>query len=147
MRPRNCERLSEAIWEAGLDTVRLGRQVGVSRQYLAMLIAGSRGCTRSTAAAIAKAIGLPVATLFVDMSYEYSDNETEVDVTVITEEDPYLLFEEVCELTRTAPSTMRNMRTAGDGPPFFKHGRWLKCRKSKVIEWMEAQEKAQQADK
>jgi plasmid maintenance system antidote protein VapI len=143
MRPRNGEQLSEAMWEAGFDTVRLGQQIGVSRQYLAMLIAGKRGCKHSTAAAIAKAVGLPVTTLFIDLSYENSYNETEADVTVITEEeDPWLLFPEVCKLTRTEPGTMRQHRTAGDGPPFFKHGRVLKCRKSKAIAWMEAQEKA-----
>lgn len=133
MRPRSRERLSEAIAEAGLDTVRLGRRIGVSKQFVAMLIAGTRGCKHSTAEAIAKAIGLSVGELFVSQLSEYSDKKLEVDVA---EEDPYLLFDEVCALTRTEPSTMRNYRTAGQGPPFFKQGRRLKCRRSKALAWM-----------
>ncbi|GAA3417739.1 hypothetical protein GCM10018952_50810 [Streptosporangium vulgare] len=105
-----------------------------------MLLQGKRGCKCSTAEAIAEAVGRPTAELFGDQLSEYSDNETEADVTVITEEDPYLLFQEVCELTRTPPGTMRNLRTAGEGPPFFKQGRWLKCRKSKALAWMREQE-------
>lgn len=136
MRPRDPARLSEAMSEAGLDTVSLGAQVGKSKQFLALLTTGKRGCKRETAAAIAKALGQPVSALFfTPMLSEYPYNRTEVDVTTLTE-DPYLLLTEVAELTRIAPATLQMYRAAGTGPPFFRQGRWLKCRRSKVLAWM-----------
>lgn len=146
MRPRNHDRLNEAMQEAGYDTVQLAAQTGLSKQYVAMLASGRRGCKRSTAIAIAEAIGVDMGEFFVSALSEKSDNETEADVTVMTtEEDPYLLFAEVCELTRTKPGTMRNLRTAGEGPPFFKQGRQLKCRRSKVLAWMQSLEQDDKA--
>ncbi|WP_031166056.1 helix-turn-helix domain-containing protein [Streptosporangium roseum] len=140
MRPRNPDQLKQAMQAAGYNTVQLARRIGLSKQYVAMLMGGTRGCKPSTADAVAEALGVDVDTLFIAVLSENSYNEMEDDVTTITEEDPYLLFDEVCEITRTKPGTMRNLRTAGKGPRFFKKGRFLLCRRSEALAWMQEHE-------
>ncbi|MER7126694.1 hypothetical protein [Micrococcus luteus] len=138
MRLRSGIRLSEIMGDVGLDTVSLAAKVGVSKQFIALLVAEKRGCRQGTAEAIAGAVDLPVSALFVGpMLSETPDKKMEVDVsTAVEDDDPYLFFPEVVKLTGIKGSTLRLYRFRGEGPPFFRQGKHLRCRRSRVLAWM-----------
>ncbi len=50
-------------------------------------------------------------------------------------EDPWLFFEDVCEIHRIQPRTMRYLRVIGQGPQFIKVGRRLRIRESQAKAW------------
>jgi hypothetical protein len=56
------------------------------------------------------------------------------------DDDPYLLFDEVAELARMKPKTLRHYRASGRGPAFFKRGKWLMIRRSEAVAWIRALE-------
>lgn len=49
-----------------------------------------------------------------------------------------MTFEELCEVTQTAESTMRNMLTSGTGPTAIKIGRNLRFRPDDVDAWLDS---------
>lgn len=58
--------------------------------------------------------------------------------------DDLLLLPEVAALTRRSPDTLRWLRHRGEGPPAFRSGRRLYFRRAAVMEWIDAQERADQ---
>lgn len=50
----------------------------------------------------------------------------------------YLTDREVSQLTGRALSTLKNDRTAGRGFPFIKWGRFVRYRKTDIIDFMES---------
>jgi predicted DNA-binding transcriptional regulator AlpA len=52
-----------------------------------------------------------------------------------------LRLEEVSEITRLSPSTLRWLRHRGEGPPAFKLGRRLMFRRSAVLDWVRQEER------
>jgi len=51
----------------------------------------------------------------------------------------YLTVEEVAEMTRLSPSTIRWYRHTGTGPKSFKIGRRIAYRRTDVEAWLDAQ--------
>jgi len=56
----------------------------------------------------------------------------------------FLLLNEVAELTRQSPDTIRWLRHQGKGPPCVKVGRRLLFRRSGVLEWLAQLEREQE---
>ncbi len=50
-----------------------------------------------------------------------------------------LTLDEVADLTRTSPNTLRFWRHQGTGPHSFKLGRRVMYREEDVLAWMQAQ--------
>ena len=61
-------------------------------------------------------------------------------------DDEFMLLNEVAELTRLPPSTLRWMRHQGKGPPCVKAGRRLLYRRSGVMAWISELEREQQQE-
>jgi len=57
--------------------------------------------------------------------------------------DDLLLLPEVAKITRRSVDTLRWLRHKGEGPAGFRMGRRLVFRRSSVMEWIAAQERAQ----
>lgn len=57
--------------------------------------------------------------------------------------DDLLLIEEVATITRRTVDTLRWLRHKGEGPVGFRMGRRVVFRRSAVMEWIAAQERAQ----
>jgi len=57
--------------------------------------------------------------------------------------DDLLLLPEVAKITRRSVDTLRWLRHKGEGPAGFHMGRRLVFRRSSVMEWIAAQERAQ----
>lgn len=53
------------------------------------------------------------------------------------EQERYLITEEVAELARTTPATVRYWRHCGKGPRWLKPGRRCLYRESDVRAWLE----------
>ena len=53
-----------------------------------------------------------------------------------------LILDEVADLTRTSPNTLRFWRHQGTGPHSFKLGRRVVYREEDVLAWMQAQYEA-----
>jgi transcriptional regulator with XRE-family HTH domain len=144
--PRDGEQLRTAIYRAGYDTVRLATEVGVTKQYLSLLVACKRRCSLVTAGAIATALDVPIGALFVMpvLSDEENNNIILEDSVLPTaapaNDDPYLLFEEVADLARMPTKTLRHLRFVGQGPEFFKIGQRLRIRESKARAWITSYE-------
>lgn len=56
-----------------------------------------------------------------------------------------LFIQEVADLTRIAPNSLRNMRTEGRGPKSFKLGRRVVYKREDVLAWIDAQYNGQVA--
>jgi hypothetical protein len=55
--------------------------------------------------------------------------------TAVDDGDPWLYFEDVCQLHEIEEGTLRYLRSIGEGPEFIKVGRRLRIRKSKAQAW------------
>ncbi|MEU1731418.1 helix-turn-helix domain-containing protein [Streptosporangium sp. NPDC020145] len=134
-RVRDPHHLRTAMYRAGLDSTALAEKVGVSRQFISLLTKGQRGCSPSTAQALSTALSMPV--MFVSTNNNEIEKEGPMTATQLTEEDPYLLFEDVALLARMPIKTLRHYRAIGRGPKFFKRGQRLMIRKSAARRWIE----------
>jgi transcriptional regulator with XRE-family HTH domain len=144
LKPRDPAHLRAVIFQAGYDTVRLADITGITKQYVSLLLTGKRGCSPTVADAIAQALNLTTTDLFTSDSLFGEKNNTmeEVVPAPVVTDDPYLLFDEVADLARMEPGTLRHLRHLGQGPEFFKIGRRLMIRESKARAWIEAYETA-----
>ncbi|MGW3346759.1 helix-turn-helix domain-containing protein [Nonomuraea rubra] len=135
------EALRAAMKAAGVDGTMLAARVGVTKQFISLLARGMRRCHADVAARIAEETHSSVDALFVNPSVsENSDNTEEEEVSPISAvlpDDPYLLFDEAAAYTRIKPKTLRHLRAAGEGPPFFRRGQRLMIRRSRLQEWFE----------
>lgn len=50
-----------------------------------------------------------------------------------------LLLEEVAEMTRLSPATIRWLRHSGTGPAMFRLGRRIVAKEADVLAWIEQQ--------
>lgn len=150
VQPRNLRQLTDLVYDAGLDTVRLARIVEVSSQHISAILRGRTTCSPRVATAIATALDTPVEELFrtgrlsgfLDATRRWTpmtviDLEAEIDHERLHRENPILLFEEVCVITRIKPKTMRKIHARREGPPFTKPGKRLRCRYREVMAWLE----------
>lgn len=149
---RDTERFRSAMNEAGLDTVRLAKAAGVSKQYVSLLLHGRRRCRQGTAVALLQALNVPRTDLplfFAPVLSEITNNgqmeqpdheEPPMTITAthtaVHEHDPLLTFEEVAEMARLPIGTLRHYRATGKGPEFFRLGGRLKIRESKARAWL-----------
>lgn len=134
---QDVTRIRAAMSATRVDGQYLAAAAGVTRQFISLVLLGRRRCNPTIASAIARELRAPVAALFTSnrLSGE-SNNMTHNAPSAIAEiDDPLLLFDEVADLYRINPKTLRNMRYAGDGPPFFRRGQRLMIRKSKAEQW------------
>jgi transcriptional regulator with XRE-family HTH domain len=133
--------LTAAMEAAGLDGAQIAQAAGVSKQFVSLLVRGHRRCNPDIAAAIARELGHPLSTLFTSANlsdYPYNSEEESVVLDrVQQDEDPILYFEDVAEVFRIKPKTLRHMRATGEGPPFSQRGRRgrLRIRKSQADAW------------
>lgn len=76
---------------------------------------------------------------------DYSDNNTlqEDPVSPLALDDPYMNFEDVAEMARMKPASLRYIRNAGKGPAFKRVGKRLKIRRSLAVEWVENYEQTE----
>lgn len=143
--PRNPRHLRAAIDTAGLSATDVAHAAGVSRQFLSLLLHGRRRCTQTVAVAIANAINVSASTFFGASMSDYSDNNTfqEDPVSPLALDDPYMNFEDVAEMARMKPASLRYIRNAGKGPAFKRVGKRLKIRRSLAVEWVENYEQTE----
>lgn len=52
----------------------------------------------------------------------------------------FLTVQEVAELLRVSPATVRAWIAKGEGPPAMRFGKQIRYRPERVIEWVEQQE-------
>ncbi|PZG20575.1 helix-turn-helix domain-containing protein [Nonomuraea aridisoli] len=133
------QNLTSAIEEAGTDGAHLAAAVGISKQFMSLLLRGHRRCNPTIAEAIARELRLPLSSLFTtgEVSEDSHNTEDRRMDTLQHDDDPILLFEEVAELCKIKPKTLRHYRAIGEGPPFSRYGRRgrLRIRKSQALEW------------
>jgi transcriptional regulator with XRE-family HTH domain len=127
--------LREAMYRVGLDMVQLAEKAHVTQQFVSLVLLGHRRCNPSIAAAIADALGQPVDRLFTSALSDLSHN-TEVSMSAIELDDPYLTFEEVAAMANMPIKTLRHYRHHGKGPAFFPMGGRLKIRRSRAVAWL-----------
>lgn len=121
---------------AGATGASLAEEVGVTKQFMSLLVHGRRRCNPVIASAIATELQASVPTLFTsENASDYSDNRTEVSVLEVIDDDPVLEFDDVAARFKIKPKTLRHMRAVGNGPPFFKVGQRLKIRTSNADAW------------
>lgn len=128
--------LRTTIAAAGTTGAGLADEVGVTKQFMSLLMRGRRRCNPVIASAIAMELQAPVPALFTSENVsDYSDNRTEVNVLEVIDDDPILEFGDVATRFNIKPKTLRHMRAVGGGPPFFKVGQILKIRRSSADAW------------
>ncbi|WP_219466922.1 helix-turn-helix domain-containing protein [Nonomuraea rhizosphaerae] len=133
---RNTEQFLDALHGAGLDRKDLAAAVKVSKQFVSLLARGLRRCNGDIAGRIARELNTTADALFTSVTLSEESNNKENEMPPVVElDDPYLLFPEVCELTRITEATMRKLRAKGGGPPFFRRGQILTIRKSDALKW------------
>ncbi|WP_084965302.1 helix-turn-helix domain-containing protein [Thermoactinospora rubra] len=133
-------KLRAAITAAGHNGKTLAEQVGVSKQFISLLMRGQRTCRPAVADAIASELGVPAKALFISPAVsEDSDNDDPEDDPMASPavelDDPYLYFNEVAKLLNIPVKTLRDLRAKGKGPDFFPRGQRLMIRRSKALEW------------
>ncbi len=52
----------------------------------------------------------------------------------------FLTVQEVAELLRVSPATVRGWIAKGEGPPAMRFGKQIRYRPDRVMEWVEQQE-------
>lgn len=137
--PRPAD-LRAAMRAAGYTATHIAAQVGVTKQFMSLLLRGRRRCSPELAESMARELNTPVEALFSSSALSDSSHNTEeehVSPAVLQPEDPYLLFDEAAAYTRIKPKTLRDLRAKGEGPPFFKRGHLLMIRRSKLQSWFE----------
>lgn len=67
------------------------------------------------------------------------DRRTEELVTV-QPEPVFLTVQEVAQLLRVSPATVRAWIARGEGPPAMRFGKQIRNRPERVMEWVEEQE-------
>ena len=55
-------------------------------------------------------------------------------------EPAFLTVQEVAELLRVSPGTVRAWIAKGEGPPMLRFGKQIRYRPERVMEWVEQQE-------
>jgi transcriptional regulator with XRE-family HTH domain len=131
-----------AMEARGTDGAHLASAVGVTKQFVSYLLRGRRRCNAIIAADIAKELGIPLDDLFTTDNVSDFSNNTEDSMTLsaVDDDDPILFFEDVAELCKIKPKTLRHMRAVGEGPPFSRRGirGRLRIRKSEALAWYRA---------
>ncbi len=108
---------------------------------MSLLLRGLRRCRPAIARAVADALGVQMGQFFTSsMSEDSHDTEETLMSSAAVADDPYMSFEEVADLARMKPKTLRHYRATGKGPDFFRMGRRLKIRSSKAHAWVQAYE-------
>lgn len=57
----------------------------------------------------------------------------------------FLTVQEVADLLRVSPGTVRAWAAKGEGPPSIRFGKQIRYRPEKVEEWVQEQERARRA--
>lgn len=57
-------------------------------------------------------------------------------------EPVFLTVQEVADLLRVSPGTIRAWIAKGEGPPMMRFGKQIRYRPERVMEWVEQQERA-----
>lgn len=60
-------------------------------------------------------------------------------------EPVFLTVQEVADLLRVSPGTVRAWAAKGEGPPSIRFGKQIRYRPEKVEEWVQEQERARRA--